>query len=385
MVEHAKRNRGATDPRTLTLTQAFVKRLHWLLFVLLMLLSAWLVSRQRAARSENAGRTLGAVPAKAKASKPIQGLVLPDAALIASLDLGTLRRNVWGRALLEQLLAREAKTEPCARSVLGEVERLVLAIPSASSVNADPEFAVLAEGNLRALPVLECARRLLSARSGEPTQSRQGTFQCLRDQRGRGQLAVRDGGPLILSGGSYFRTLLARAEGGPTQNGPREERHSTLRRELGPAPFLLTWLLPAGWLEAWLEDPDVKSSPLSDVRSVSVRGELNDLVMLGAVIEADNDASAARIEGFLRAAQIDFQESIDAYLGPGASQQIRVARRGPRVELSLRVGTRALAARWLAETPPLAASLSHPIGSAHAQQREPERERPPRGPAHDQP
>jgi hypothetical protein len=358
-----------------------VKRLHWLLFVLLSSLAAWLVVRQRAARPAS----LVTTAAKAKASRPIHELVLPDAALIASLDLETLRRNVWGRAALEQLLPNEAKTEACTRSVLGEVERLVFAIPSASSVNVDPEFAVLAEGNLRAQPVLECASRLLSARSGQPARSDQATFQCLRDQKGRGELAVRDGGPLILSGGSYFRALLARAEGGPAQKGPREELHSALRRELGSAPLQLTWLLPAGWLEAWLEDPAVKSSPLADVRSLSLRGELNDLVVLGAVIAAETEASAARIEGFLRAAQIDFQESIDAYLGPGASQQIQVAQRGTRVELSLRLGTRALAARWLAETPPPAAPSSHPIGGAHAEQREPDRERSPRGATHDQP
>ena len=43
-----------------------------------------------------------------------------------------------------------------------------------------------------------------------------------------------------------------------------------------------------------------------------------------------------------------------------------------------------LAARWLTETPPAAPS-SHPVGSAHAEQREPDRQRAPRGAAHDQP
>jgi hypothetical protein len=342
-----------------------VKRLHSLLFVVLISLSAWVVGRQRAARPTNVGSALS-TSTKAKASRSIHELVLPGAALIASLDLGTLRRNVWGRAALERLLPSEAKTEACARSALGEVERLVLAIPSASSVNADPEFAVLAEGKLQAPAVLECATRVLRARSGEPTLSRQGTFQCLRDKKGLGELAVRGGGPLILSGGGYFRALLERAEGGPVQNGPREELHLALRRELGSAPLRVTWLLPAGWLEAWL------------------RGELDDVVALGAVIAAENDASAARIEAFLRAAQVDFRDSLDAYLGPGASQQINVARSGSRVELSLRLGTRTLAARWLAETPPAAPS-SHPVGSAHAEQREPDRQRAPRGAAHDQP
>ncbi|HWA73112.1 MAG TPA: hypothetical protein VG937_12275 [Polyangiaceae bacterium] len=360
-----------------------MKRLHSLLFVVLISLSAWVVGRQRAARPTNVGSALS-TSTKAKASRSIHELVLPGAALIASLDLGTLRRNVWGRAALERLLPSEAKTEACARSALGEVERLVLAIPSASSVNADPEFAVLAEGKLQAPAVLECATRVLRARSGEPTLSRQGTFQCLRDKKGLGELAVRSGGPLILSGGGYFRALLERAEGGPVQNGPREELHLALRRELGSAPLRVTWLLPAGWLEAWLEDPAVKSSPLADVRAVSVRGELDDVVALGAVIAAENDASAARIEAFLRAAQVDFRDSLDAYLGPGASQQINVARSGSRVELSLRLGTRTLAARWLAETPPAAPS-SHPVGSAHAEQREPDRQRAPRGAAHDQP
>lgn len=347
-----------------------MKRLHALLLFALLALSAWLVSRHRAAREAVSGESAAVKRGQSSRTASVEQLALPGAALIASLDLEALRGNVWGRAALEQLLPSEAKAEACTRKVLDDVQRLLLTVPSSSSIAAEPEFAVLAAGRLRATPVLECASRLLRARSGEPTPSRSGAFQCLRDRKGQGELAVRDGGPLILSGGGYFRALLERATGAPPESGSREALHVALRRELGSAPLQLSWVLPAGWLETWLEDPAVKSSPLADVRAVSLSGALDDVISLAATIRAENQSSAARIESFLDNARVDFSGFIDAYLGPGAAQQIRISRSGPRIELTLRLATRSLAARWLGEASAPGAAPSATAGGVHSEQPE---------------
>jgi len=207
------------------------------------------------------------------------------------------------------------------------------------------------------LEVLDCATRLLQAHGGEPEASGLGGFQRLRDKKGLAELAVRDGGPLVLSEGSYFRALLERTSGArPVREGAHdaaesltrdEQLHKALRRELGPAPLLVTWVLPPGWLQRWLEDPEVSRSPLAELRALALRGDIGEQLSLRATLAAESAAGAERIEALLRGAQAEFRPVIEAVLGAGPSERIRIVRSGQRVELSLAVDTRALVTRWL--------------------------------------
>jgi hypothetical protein len=275
-------------------------------------------------------------------------MALPDAALVATVDLRALRKSLWGHVALEQLLTLAGKSEECARSTIDQVEQLTLAIPAEGSTSTAPELGVIAEGDLQASGVVECATRLLRARGGQPEASQLGGFRRLRDKHGLGELAVRDGGPLLLSEGSYLRALLERTSGGhATRQGVSERLHSALRRELGPAPLLLTWVLPPGWLERWLEDPEVSRSPLAELRALALRGEIGERLSLRATLAAESAAGAEQIEAFLQRAEAEFRPLTAAALGSGQGPGIRITRSAERVMLSIEVDTRGLATRWL--------------------------------------
>jgi hypothetical protein len=352
-----------------------LKTLHLSLFVALLGLSLWLTAHRRAPRA--LATSVAAAPS-AHTTLAELALPLPGAALVATLDLDALRGNLWGRAALERLLPLASQSDPCARAALTQLARLTLVIPAEGSTSAAPELAVIAEGPLQAHPVLDCATRVLRARGAEPEPGTLGSFQHLSDKKAGGELAVKDGGPLILSAGSYLRALVERSDTGrgPSED-TRQQLHSALRRELGPAPLLLTWVLTPGWLERWLEDPEVKRSPLSEVRALALRGELGDELVLSANVVAENPAGAERIEQFLLATQADLRPVLEAVLGPNQGQKLRTTRDGSRIELHTRIDTRALVSRWLDPALAPAGSASHPLGSAHPQQAEPQPQRAP--------
>lgn len=326
-----------------------MKRLHPLLFVALLALSVWAVLYRRAPRSAE----VAPFKAVALSERTLEVIALPGAALFATLDLRALGGSSWGGAALEQLLPFAGQREDCTRAVLAVVEQLALTIPAEGSTSDAPEFGVVALGeNLKAAQVLDCAARVLRAHGGEPEPSRLGEFYTLRDAQRHGQLAVRDGGPLVLSGGSTFNALLERSRGvlAPS-DGARERLHVALRRELGPAPLRLTWVLPPGWLERWLEDAAVSRSPLSELRALALRGSLAEQLSLKALLAADNDAGAQRIEAFLRATEADVRPIADAMLGSGQSPRVHIERAGLRVQLTTAFDARALVSRWLDPSP----------------------------------
>lgn len=298
-------------------------------------------------------------------------LLLPEASLLLTLDVRAMGRSAAGRALLARLvdLAGSKTAGSCADRQLTRVRRLGLAVPATST---GLELGVVAEGDFDAVEVLACAEELLKNRGGDPVHSHVAGFRVLRDRRGSGELAVVDGGPLILSGNTYFRDLLDRASGAlPREHGTRERLHLALRARAGDAPLLGTAVLPPGWLQHWLGEPDVARSPLALVRAVVVRGELDGALRLHVELSAEDAAGAVRIEAFLRTAAADFL---------GLSEQaaaLAVQREAERVRVTL--DERALALLDRLGAP------SHALDRPDAQEVEPDAERAPRGRTQDQP
>lgn len=341
----------------------------------LLALSGWATLERRSPRPS---------PRAAPPLATLSELALPGAALAVSLDLEGLRKNLWGQAALEQLLPLAGSSAECTRAALAQVERITLTIPAEGSTSSAPDLAVLAEGQrLRAAPVLACATEVLREQGGEPQPSRLADFERLRSRSGQSELAVRDGGPLIVSGDRFVRALLEprRERATPTA---RETLHRALRSELGPAPLVLSWTLPPGWLERWLEDPEVARSPLADVRALAIRGDIAEEVSLRGLVLTESEQAAQRIEAFLRSTRTELAPLLDASLGPGQSERLQITRKARQVELSLRISTRLLVASWGALSR-AREPRSHALGGAHAQEPEPEPERAPRRPAHQQP
>jgi hypothetical protein len=311
-----------------------VARVHAVLLLGLLAGAAALV--WRSAREEE--RT-----SVAPVSDDAAAILLPEAALFATLDVAALSRTPWGRSALSAALATSAEGETCADEEIRKIRRLALALPSEGnarlrSTSPGVELALVAEGGFDALSASACAFAVLHRRGGEPARSHVNGFRVVRDRRGSGELAVRDGGPLIVSGGDYFRELLERW---PQQESPREhtalpagagvqERlHRALRAEAAPAPLLATWVLPPGWLERWLGDAELSRSPLGSVRAVVIRGEAAHALAFQVRLTAESAEAAAELEPFLRRLGV----GTAMFLSQGAAPAPKVTRAGATLDV----------------------------------------------------
>lgn len=274
-------------------------------------------------------------------------LLLPDAALLATLDVRELRRSVWGRATLDRIaeLHSVQGEQSCARRELEAVDRIHLAVRVELAAEAAPSLAIVADGKLGADGVLRCARALTLSRQGDPVVSRLGSFATLRNRRGEGELAVRDGGPLILSGGSYFRELVDRAQGlVPTEASLLQQLHRALHQQTRDAPLRLSWVLQPGWLEQWLGDAELGASALGDVRAVSASAQLAERLRVRAVFTTASVDSTPRVEQTLRDLLEPLTRGLELELGPGQVEHT-ISRDKERVRLQLSAPILALASK----------------------------------------
>lgn len=347
-----------------------MQRVHLAVLLTLVTLAAvWMLT----------GREKSLSKAPAVRAADLLHIALPSAALAATVDVTALAESPLGRALLAQAASAAAR-EPngCAKRLLAEARRVVVTIPESSTaqgLGAATDVAVLAEGDVLADEVLACAEALMGARGGRPVREAAGSFMVLRDRGtaiGRGELAIRDGGPLILSGGAYFRELIERgtAEAGAS-DAPRSAQHLALRASVGRAPLVLSWVLPPGWLERWLEDPQVTASPLANIRSVALRAEAGDALRVVAIVAASDTGAAIRLQRFARRMLDDLAIGGD---GQGTGRWA-VAREAERVTLTLNLDARELEALL----------DSHALGGAHSEQSESESEGLPSGGAQQEP
>lgn len=329
--------------------------MHWALSVVLLAAGLALFSRS--------GRQAGP---ESEPEVDVVAILLPGAALLVTLDLVALQESPWGRSFLAGLptLLGSTQDRECASRELKQARRLGLAVPTGSLQGADFDVGWVAEGPFSAADAAGCADAVVRSRGGQPAHGTLDGFTVLRDRRQAGELAVRDGGPLIVSGGSYFRDLVERASGaGRADVGLTERLHHALRANAGRAPLLASWVLAPGWLERWLSEPGTQASPLSAIRAVLIRGEADRSLRLTAELSVEDETSARRLEVFARR----FAADIGAHTSDGFS-----ITRGPsRVSIELSVQSSDVGALV---APLRSLSPSHPLRSPNAQKVEPERE-----------
>jgi hypothetical protein len=230
----------------------------------------------------------------------------PGPVFLASLDFGALAHAPLGTELVRRMNEASGPGERCAAPLLAEVEKLALAVPSGDrepALSTTSEFGIVAVGPLAARPFVDCAERLMRAHGGEPVVTHIGSFVSVRDRRhASGELAVRDGGPAILGGGSYFRDLLDAADGlsGPQKSNARDALHAELRRELdSQAPLVLSFALREGWLRGLLDDDRAEASPLAALRGVAVSVELASRARLDMLLGCSDARGCRRVGALL--------------------------------------------------------------------------------------
>lgn len=213
--------------------------LTWLLLLLAMLGSIWLVRRDMAEGGQRRESTAEHVV------DPVL-LVPAGAELIVTADVEGLAAAAGRDLLAAGGLRLLGLQKDCGFEPLLAMRRLAFAVPSRPP-EAASDFALIAQTTLQVEPVLRCAETMIGKRGGRAVRSELGRFRAVRDQaKPGGEVAIRDDGVFVLSGGDYFRDVLDAINGTAVPDEPARLRaavHSALRRQLGAAHLVVT-LLP---------------------------------------------------------------------------------------------------------------------------------------------
>jgi len=259
-------------------------------------------------------------------------IIPPGSAFVLTADLRKLEQASLG-AFLAQRLGHAGGAGKfatlCGFDPVARLDQLAFSVPSAGlDAQEHPEdFGIVASGRFTAAEIMRCAKAATAEHGGETVQTKLGSFSTARDRKTSGEVAARDGGPLIVSGGGYFRELLDAADGhAPQRDDARDARHVELRRSLGPGPIVATWVLGEGWFERVSGgETNPRLSPLSALEAVGARVD----------VASDIAAKIASLLGELRS-------SLDALpLDPaltGMAKRVTVSQTGARLKLSLGLG-----------------------------------------------
>jgi hypothetical protein len=278
------------------------------------------------------------------AASPLS-IIPPGSAFVLSADIAQLRHAALGASLA----ARFAQLGPstgdlsslCGFDPLSALDQLALAVPSAGAPGSEhtDDFGVVATGRFSAAQIARCARASITARGGDPVDSQLGTFSSVRDRKtSGGEVAARDGGPLIVSGGDYFRALLDAAEGNAARvehEDARDAHHAELRRALGRGTIVATWLLAAGWFERVSGDTGARLSPLRSLKALGARVDVSADVRVSVLLDCADAASVTEIEALLEQLRSSLSAlSLDPALR-GVGQRMTTSHAGPRLRLEL--------------------------------------------------
>ena len=275
-------------------------------------LAVWVFGAQP--RSAGLATHSGALPQGREQRSPLS-ILPPDSAFVLSVDVRALARTPLGAFLAERLgrTAGASKlSQSCGFDPLTRLDQLALAVPSANlAVQEQPQdFGIVASGRFSGAEISQCAKAAIAQRGGEPVQSKLGSFDSVRDRKASsGEIAAKDG-LVVVSDGDYFRKLLDSAEGKGSagrrdpsdlrNDDVRDVRHAELRRTLGPAPLLATWLLGEGWLERVTGgETSARLSALSALRTVGARIDVERTAQVLVLLECDDSKGAARISSWL--------------------------------------------------------------------------------------
>ncbi len=325
------------------------RAIHWGILLSSLAVCGWVFGTARA-EPPRVNAPVAAKEVAHDARTPLS-LLPPGSAFVLTADMARLQRTPLG-GLLAQRLARAGGTTKlttlCGFDPLSRLDQLALAVPSAGrDAQEHPEdFGIVASGRIDAAEIMRCASAAITDRSGEAIETRVGSFSTVRDRKSEGEVAARDGGPLIFSGGAYFRGLLDAAEGhSDPRPDARDQRHAELRRALGPGTLLATWIPSEGWLQhVASEETNARLSPLAGLQALGARIEVNDAVHVLVLLDCGDSESAARVSSLLN----ELRSSLDALpVDPAlssVSKRVSLSQTGARLKLGLDLGEAELSA-----------------------------------------
>ncbi len=211
---------------------------------------------------------------------------VPDGAfLVVSVDVGKLR----AAGVLEQLGLLNQRglddvTAACGFDPLDRAHELVIAAPEEGEPG---EFGLAITVDLDRDQVLDCAKKVLSARGGNPTVHEEDGFSIVEDTSlgvARPRIAVRTGAPLFVGHGPWLRAMM-RAYDRQAPRALATSAHVRLRKELDAdkAAISATAILP--------------SSLREKLRAEVEGGQKQGGPTFGAILQVSEAAVALRVAG----------------------------------------------------------------------------------------
>jgi hypothetical protein len=179
--------------------------------------------------------------------------------LVLSVDVAALAESPLGGALVgdagsrAQSLGTGDIAATCGFDPLPHLRKIAFAVPEGTPATGERgDFGVAVSTTLAKDVLVSCAKALVAKRGGEATTHQVGSFTVVSDARSASapELALRDGGPVLLGKGDWLAKMIDAADGrAPSTLTAPSDPHAALRAELAAKDrdaeaVRLTMLLP---------------------------------------------------------------------------------------------------------------------------------------------
>ncbi len=278
---------------------------------------------------------------KREMARPLPGTLdaIPAGALaVATADLGVLRRSDAFAPLLSE--TREIPglgkvRDVCGFDPLAGLSELGVAVPAAGG---DGDFGLVASGMIDPDALLSCASKVIEARGGRSVVNPIGAFRTVRDaslSTSGAEIAVREGGPVLLGAGNYLRSMIDAAEG-RVPSARADGDHTKLAAEVGPGALRITVVLTPEQRRTLLEEialSGAQGSPAASVVGLGLAVTIGERVGLSGIVACDAAPACgdlAKIFDGKRAAQANDMLVRLMGLGP-ILERLRIGSEGARI------------------------------------------------------
>ncbi len=250
-------------------------------------------------------RATSSPTATADASVTVLDHIPPGAMLVASLDVAALRNTPLGEQLLGQgrtVAGLGEVSALCGADPMDRVDELAIAVPGGAE---DAGFGFFARGRIDAGELLGCAEKIVKERGGRPVRVPAGRFWVLKDaslELSSAELAVADGGPIVLAEPSYVRAALG-TEGGSSMRS--DAQHSALVALVPRGQLVATAVLSAEQRRALVDElmaQNMGDSPFRSVVGGALSLTVTDAVTLAVALRCEQASACARVAEHVRQA-----------------------------------------------------------------------------------
>jgi hypothetical protein len=274
---------------------------HW--GVLVALLAATPVLSSHRASRVSAPATSIRSAASPGAPRVAPGDMTVGAELVVTANFGRLRElgfGSWWAAKERELTGVGKLSDVCRFDPTLSLRELSVNVPLLGA--DDLELGFVAAGEFAGAAVADCAGAVVARRGGHPSRGRVGSFTTVADpdHSSWGEIAVRDGGPVLLGRGAYLHDLVEAAEG---RLGARDtdRDHKALRSALGPGgAVVISWVPQKDSTRTWLGEAGLDEDALAGLRGAAARVDFASDLVLELVVSCPDAKLCAALEEELR-------------------------------------------------------------------------------------